>query len=309
KSLQAPKDQAQLNQLGLGTLGVGNIEGMIGVECNPISFLGGLGTGSNCNATPACCKGNKIKYSISMVHFTQMTLSSYYRTLCLVAAKAAVNPSKPVLGQSILDDFSNYYTVDETTGHIWHQALYGESQTTKNCCTMIAVPPMCATTNNALDPQHFNSAGETESVPPYVGTYVSQFVAGVVAWCPTAVELQLRYQNVRVSPARSRVHLRVQLPSDDLLEGTSTCKWREASRLPFESPLELSPITLAREFAVVRYLRSGLYLCARRNTSEFEHSEYAERIVLGAERGASFAKPKMSLLTKDTREMAIQPWR
>ncbi|KAF9443776.1 fungal hydrophobin [Macrolepiota fuliginosa MF-IS2] len=60
KSVQAPKDQAQLNQLGLGTLGVGNIEGMIGVECNPISGFIGAGTGSNCNATPACCKGNKI---------------------------------------------------------------------------------------------------------------------------------------------------------------------------------------------------------------------------------------------------------
>ncbi|KAF9443406.1 fungal hydrophobin [Macrolepiota fuliginosa MF-IS2] len=60
KSVQDGSDKSALNQLAALGLGAGNIKGLIGFECNPISAAIGAGTGSNCNANPVCCKGNSI---------------------------------------------------------------------------------------------------------------------------------------------------------------------------------------------------------------------------------------------------------
>ncbi|KAF9442098.1 hypothetical protein P691DRAFT_682197, partial [Macrolepiota fuliginosa MF-IS2] len=52
KSVQSPKDKSVIDQLaGLGIAG-GNLEGMVGLECNPISGFIGAGTGSNWYVKP-----------------------------------------------------------------------------------------------------------------------------------------------------------------------------------------------------------------------------------------------------------------
>ncbi|KAF9443405.1 hydrophobin [Macrolepiota fuliginosa MF-IS2] len=65
KQVQKPADKSVQNQLDLAGLAAGTLNGLVGVQCSPITGLG-IGAGSNCNADPVCCTGNSFNGVIAI---------------------------------------------------------------------------------------------------------------------------------------------------------------------------------------------------------------------------------------------------
>ncbi|EAU87426.1 CoH2 [Coprinopsis cinerea okayama7 len=63
-SVQAPTNSGLIGTLlGLLNISVGDITGLVGLTCNPISLIGG---GNSCNAQTVCCQNNHFGGLISI---------------------------------------------------------------------------------------------------------------------------------------------------------------------------------------------------------------------------------------------------